>query len=169
MAEECNSCHAEIDWAQHTDPTRKAQPVDHDSAGKEGGRLALWRDPQTGVLMFRYLSKKNPLRPGEKLGTSHWGTCTHSTEWRGHPRSDPDSPGRPGATSDGVIICARPGAVITDEDRAAVNEFAGFLRGQGGREVQAELTGRLPVTSQALGIAQLMPWPPGSNGEAANR
>jgi hypothetical protein len=52
---------------------------------------------------------------------------------------------------------------------AAVNEFAGFLRGQGGREVQAELTGRLPVTSQALGIAQLMPWPPGSNGEAANR
>jgi hypothetical protein len=93
VSEECRSCGAPIDWAQPVDPTKKAQPVDHASAGREGGRLAVWRDKQ-GVLRFHHISKANPLKPGEILGTSHWGTCKQAAQWRGHGRQDPASPAR---------------------------------------------------------------------------
>lgn len=88
MAEECGSCHEEIDWATGTEPNPKTgkfprQPVNHDSAGDPKGNLAVWRDPRTRALHFRYLTRAEPdLRPGEKRGISHYATCPDAESYR---------------------------------------------------------------------------------------
>lgn len=85
MAEECRSCHAAIDWAYapEADPDGKVKshPVDHDSADKPGGKLAVWRD-DSGVLRYRYLRKGDQLRRGEHTGISHFATCPNAAQHR---------------------------------------------------------------------------------------
>lgn len=75
MAAECrrDGCQEEIDWA--TTPKDKQMPVNHSSAGVEGGDLAVWRDGQHGDLRCRVLKKGEQIGPGEILGTNHWRTC----------------------------------------------------------------------------------------------
>jgi hypothetical protein len=88
MPAECRSekCRAPIDFAVFikADGTESPtpHPVDHGSAGQEGGRLAVWRNGD-GVLCCRSLTKTDPeLREGERLGTSHYGTCADPGRFR---------------------------------------------------------------------------------------
>jgi hypothetical protein len=62
-----------IDWARTG--SGSLMPVDHDSAGREGGNLAVWREGPRGDLQCRVLKKDEVPGPGEVLGTNHWGTC----------------------------------------------------------------------------------------------
>jgi hypothetical protein len=88
MPAECSSekCMAPIDWATYRkrDGSESSHPVDHDSAGAEDGKLAVWRDPETGVLWCRFLTQKEPLNPeaGEKRGRSHYQTCPDRGRFR---------------------------------------------------------------------------------------
>lgn len=76
---ECRSCGKPIDWAKTTQG--KLTPVDTDSAGVEGGNLAVWRGPK-GQLFCRVLTKDEAPWANEKWGTSHWATCPQSKTWK---------------------------------------------------------------------------------------
>ena len=73
-------CGAAIIWAM-TEPGGKPMPVDADSAGAEGGTLAVWRagGRPNAVLFCRVLPPGEDPDPGrgEHRGTAHWATCTH--------------------------------------------------------------------------------------------
>jgi hypothetical protein len=165
--EECRSCHAPIDWCvkypeevNEKTGLPKTIPIDHGSWDDERGNIAAWRgeplalrdgSPGPSIIYARYITKREPFREGkEHRGISHFATCKQAGQWRG-------------------------------SNRAA-------------REVTTEVTGRDPTPDrQGRGIPQAMPnehvqfgpvtdlriggpggnwhqvWPPGSNGEAANR
>jgi hypothetical protein len=61
------SCGVLVDWATERPGVLRA--VEHDSAGRSEGRLALWRD--SGVLRCRMLAEDEQLRPGERRGVLH--------------------------------------------------------------------------------------------------
>jgi hypothetical protein len=71
-------CETFIDWAETREGAR--MPVDHDSAGKPGGNLAVWRD--RGRLLCRDLRPGEEPAAGEKWGVNHWGTCVNAEEHR---------------------------------------------------------------------------------------
>lgn len=77
---QCKTCRAEIDWAA-TVQTGAMMPVDHDSAGAEGGTLAVWRTDD-GKLWCRALRKGEQPGGTEKRGTAHWSTCPTREEHR---------------------------------------------------------------------------------------
>jgi hypothetical protein len=62
----------------------KRMPVDYDSAGAEGGTLAVRDDG--GVMRCRVLNPPaTPLQPGEHRGTSHYVTCARPADHRRPP------------------------------------------------------------------------------------
>lgn len=74
------SCQALIDFAETE--AGKMMPVDRDSIGRPGGTLAV-RVGDGGALFCRTLASPTAeLRPGEKLGTSHYVTCKRPAEHR---------------------------------------------------------------------------------------
>jgi hypothetical protein len=73
----CKTCGTEIDWAT-TASTGAMMPVDHDSAGRESGTLAVWR--AEGKLQCRVLRKDEKPEGIEKRGTAHWSTCPQAGE-----------------------------------------------------------------------------------------
>lgn len=74
----CRSCGKEIDWTVMS-ATGKAMPVDHDSAGKAGGTLAVWRTDDC-KLWCRALKKGEQPEGREKLATAHWSTCPNAKD-----------------------------------------------------------------------------------------
>lgn len=96
MAEECRSCHAEIDWAvkypeefkPNGDP--KTIPVNHDSVDDPKGNLEVWREPglptldgqEQPRLLARYLRKGQEPAEGHHRGVSHFATCPEADRWR---------------------------------------------------------------------------------------
>lgn len=94
MAEECRSCHAEIDWAHKPDDT-KSNPIDHGSCDDPKGNLIIWRDDH-GVLRYRYRRKGENPAPGEHTGISHYATCPDSARWRNRSRPGDDTRSQPG-------------------------------------------------------------------------
>jgi hypothetical protein len=91
LAEQCDSCHAWIDWAVSAAPPvegerPKRNPIDHGSAGEPAGNLEVWRD-EHGVLVYRYLKKGEEPADGHKRGISHFATCPQAGQWRGRRRT----------------------------------------------------------------------------------
>lgn len=80
----CGSCKAQIDWALL--PSGKQHPVDHDSAGRPGGTLAVKR-LDDGSLTARVLKAGDQLLEDEKRGTSHFVTCPNASQHRRQRRA----------------------------------------------------------------------------------
>jgi hypothetical protein len=80
----CSSCRVLIDFA--VTATGSRMPVDHDSAGKPEGTLAVRRDPESGQLQCRVLAKDEDPGPGEIRGTSHYVTCPEPDRYRREAR-----------------------------------------------------------------------------------
>jgi hypothetical protein len=86
VADPCRSgnCPGQIDFALSVpqDGERPSRmPVDHASADRPGGNLAVWRD-QGGVLRFRVLRAGETPGRGEHLGLSHFASCAEPGVWR---------------------------------------------------------------------------------------
>lgn len=79
MTVDCKTtgCAGRIDWAT-TVPGAAPMPVNHDSAGKPGGDLAVWRNGPK--LMCRVLRAGETPGAGEIWGANHWGTCTKADD-----------------------------------------------------------------------------------------
>lgn len=77
----CTSCGKAIDWTRSA--AGQLMPVDVDSAGKDGGNLAVTRHPN-GDLTSRVITADAPLGEGEVLGLAHWASCPKA---RAHRRA----------------------------------------------------------------------------------
>ena len=102
MAEECNSCHAPIDWAvkfpeeMNDRDMPRTIPIDHGSVDDPKGNIAVWRGqplatndgiPGPALLYARYLKKGEEPKPGEHRGISHFATCAQADQWRSRRRA----------------------------------------------------------------------------------
>lgn len=101
MPEECQSCHAAIDWCvkfpeEFNDAgLPKTIPVNRDSWNDPAGNIAAWRgkalplkdgSPGPSIIYARYITKAAPLKDGEHRGISHFATCPDAGKWRNRRR-----------------------------------------------------------------------------------